>query len=145
VRVPDANVLLHAVNRSAPEHKNAHAWLEKALGGSEPVGFTWIVLLAFLRLSTRRGLFPAPLTTETATGYVEEWLGQPTARVLHPTARHLDVLRGLLLAAGTAGNLTTDAHLAAVALEHGAELWSYDRDFARFEGLRWHRPEPAAG
>jgi len=145
VRVPDANVLLHAVNRSAAEHKGAQAWLEEALGGSEPVGFTWIVLLAFLRLSTRRGLFPAPLRTEAATGYVEEWLSQPPARVLHPTTRHLDVLRGLLLSAGTAGNLTSDAHLAAVAVEHGAELWSYDRDFARFEGLRWRRPEPTSG
>lgn len=143
MRVPDANILLHAVNRSSAEHETARAWLESSLSGTEPMGFAWVVLLAFLRLSTRRGLFPAPLDAEVATGYVEQWLGQPPARMLHPTARHLDVLRGLLLQAGTAGNLTTDAHLAALALEHGAGLWSFDRDFARFKGLRWHRPSTA--
>jgi toxin-antitoxin system PIN domain toxin len=142
VRIPDANVLLHAVNRSAEQHPAARSWLEVSLGGSEPVGFTWVALLAFLRLSTRRGLFPTPLDAETATTYVEEWLGQPPARIVHPTGRHLAVLRGLLLEAGTAGNLTTDAHLAAVTIEHGAELWSFDRDFARFGGLRWRHPSP---
>lgn len=138
--VPDANVLLHAVNRSSGEHQAARSWLESSLGGTEPVGFAWVALLAFLRLSTRRGLFPSPLDAAAATGYVEEWLGQPPARLLNPTGRHLAILRGLLGAAGTAGNLTTDAHLAALALEHGAELWSFDRDFGRFPGLRWRRP-----
>ncbi len=140
MRIPDANVLLHAVNRSGQEHQAARRWLETALGGTEAVGFPWVSLLAFLRLSTRRGLFPSPLGTAAATGYVEEWLGQPPARLLNPTGQHLGILRGLLDAAGTAGNLTTDAHLAALALEHGAELWSFDRDFARFPGLRWRRP-----
>ncbi len=140
MRIPDANIVLHAVNRSASQHHSARSWLEASLSGTEPVGFPWLVLLAFLRLSTRRGLFPTPLDAETATTYVEEWLGQPPARIVHPTARHLDVLRALLLEAGAAGNLTTDAHLAALAIEHGAELWSFDRDFARFEGLRWRQP-----
>jgi uncharacterized protein len=140
VRLPDANVLLHAVNRSGVEHDAARSWLEASLGGSEPVAFAWVALLAFLRLSTRRGLFPRPLDAAAATAYVEQWLAQPPATVVHPTGRHLDVLRGLLLSAGTAGNLTMDAHLAALALEHGAELWSFDRDYARFEGLRWRLP-----
>lgn len=140
MRLPDANILLHAVNRSGSEHEAARAWLEASLSGSEPVAFAWVALLAFVRLSTRRGLFSAPLDAVAATGYVEQWLAQPPAIVVHPTARHLDVLRGLLLKAGTAGNLTTDAHLAALALEHGADLWSFDRDYARFEGLRWRLP-----
>jgi uncharacterized protein len=144
VRIPDANVLLHAVNSSALQHRAARRWLEASLGGTEPVGFAWLVLLAFLRLSTRRGLFPAPLAVGPAMDYVAEWLAQPPARVVNPTGRHLDVLRSLLVEAGTGGNLTTDSHLAALAVEHGAELWSFDRDFGRFEGLRWRQP-PSEG
>ena len=136
----DANVLLYAVNEDAPNHAAARRWLDGALGGQETVAFAWIVLLAFLRLSTRASLFPQPLTPADATGIVERWLDQPPAVVLHPTERHLGLLRGLLTDSGTAANLVNDAHLAALALEHGARIVSFDADFARFEGVRAHRP-----
>jgi toxin-antitoxin system PIN domain toxin len=111
--------------------------------GREPVGFAWVVLLAFVRLATRAGLFPRPLTLGESAALVELWLVQPAAVVVHPSQRHLSLLRGLLVSVGTAGNLVNDAHLAALALEHGAEIVSFDRDFERFEGIR--RIAPAAG
>ena len=140
MRIVDANVLLYAVNVDAPLHTPAREWMDDALGGLEPVGFTWIVLLAFLRLSTRSGLSPRPLDVETAAGVVETWLSAAPAVVVHPTPRHLGVLHGLLATLGTAGNLVNDAHLAALALEHGAEVVSFDRDFSRFSGVRWRSP-----
>jgi toxin-antitoxin system PIN domain toxin len=143
VKLVDANVLLYAVNEDAPQHDGAHAWLDGALNERETVGLAWIVLLAFLRLTTRVGLFPQPLTLDEAAGAVELWLGQPAAVVVHPSDRHLRLLRGLLAGVGTAANLVADAHLAALALEHGAEIVSFDRDFQRFEGLRWSSPQPA--
>ena len=145
MQVVDANVLLYAINRDAPHHRVARSWLDSALRGSEAIGFAWVVLLAFLRLSTRPGLFPRPLTLDEAAGAVELWLAQPAAVTLAPTDRHLQLLRGLLAGSGTAANLVNDAHLAALALEHGAALVSFDRDFARFEGLRWRSPAQPAG
>ena len=143
MRLVDANVLLYAVNEDAPQHTVAHSWLEGALTDREAVGFAWVALLAFLRLTTRAGLFPQPLTLDQAAGVVELWLGQPAAVVVHPSPRHLSLLRGLLSSAGTAANLVNDAHLAALALEHGAEVVSFDHDFQRFEGVRWSSPQPA--
>lgn len=136
----DANVLLYAVNEDADHHDDAHAWFETALNGSEPVGFSWLVLLAFLRLATKVGLFPHPLTVDTATAQVEAWLSQPVSVVVEPTTRHLLVLAGLLKATATGGNLVSDAHLAALALEHGADVVTYDNDFGRFPGVTWHPP-----
>lgn len=140
MKVVDANLLLYAHNRAAPQHRAARRWLEDALSGVETVAFTWIGILAFLRLSTRRGVFPQPLEPREAFDIVESWLAQPCAAVVEPGARHVPTLRDLLLPLGTAGNLTTDAHLAAVAIEHGAELCSCDGDFARFRSLRWVHP-----
>lgn len=140
MKVVDANVLLYAVNEDAPHHRVARDWLDRALSGGEAVGLAWVSLLAFLRLSTRSGLFPRPLTVEEATGVVDLWLRQPAAIVVHPTARHLGVLSGLLGRHGMAANLVNDAHLAALAAEHGADVVSFDRDFDRFDGLRWHAP-----
>jgi toxin-antitoxin system PIN domain toxin len=140
VKLPDVNLLLYAVDATAPHHVRARGWLEQALSGPEPVGFTWVVLLAFLRLSTRPQIFESPLSTTEAFDVVEGWLGQPNALVLHPTERHHSVLRGLVEPLGTAGNITTDAHLAALAIEHGGEVCSADTDFARFRGLRWTNP-----
>lgn len=93
-----------------------------------------------LRLSTRSGLFPRPLRLDEATRVVEVWLGQPATVIVQPTERHLSLLGGLLGTAGTAANLVNDAHLATLALEHGAEIVSFDRDFERFEGVRWRSP-----
>lgn len=140
MKVVDANVLLAAVNEDAVNHQAARAWMEEALEGPEPVGFGWAVLLAFLRLSTRRDLFGRPLSVHDAGGVLEAWLAAPPAVVLHPTARHLQVLRGLLEPLGTAGNLVNDAHLAALAVEHGGEIVSFDSDFSRFPGVRWGAP-----
>jgi toxin-antitoxin system PIN domain toxin len=140
VKVVDANVLLYAVNRDAPHHASARKWLDTALAGDEAVGFAWVVLLAFLRLSTRPGLFPHPLTLQQAVSVIEAWLARPMAILLEPTTRHLRLLHGLLAPLSTAANLVTDAHLAALAIEHGAEVVSFDTDFSRFQGLRWSTP-----
>ena len=136
----DANVLLHAVNQRAREHHAARAWLGAALAGGEAVAFAWTVVLAFLRLSTHPAVFPRPLAAGRAAEVVQAWLDAPPAITVEPTRRHLSLVRGLLERAGTAGNLVGDAHLAALALEHGATLVSFDRDFARFEGVVLRRP-----
>lgn len=140
MNVVDANVLLYAVNTSAERHEQARGWLDEELGGGATVAFTWGVLLAFLRLSTKPGLFPRPLGVGPALDLVASWLGAPTSVVLEPTALHLSVLRSLLLGSGTGGNLTSDADLAALAVEHGATVVTYDNDFGRFPGVRWTSP-----
>jgi toxin-antitoxin system PIN domain toxin len=104
------------------------------------VAFAWVVLLAFLRLGTNPSVFEAPLGPDEALDLIEGWLDQPPATVVNPTEAHPRVLRDLLEPLGTGGNLTTDAHLAALAIEHGATLVSFDRDFGRFPGLRWEEP-----
>ena len=136
MKLVDANVLLHAANADAREHASARKWIEAAFLGAEPIGFAWIALLAFIRVSTRRGLLARPLRIADAFGVVEDWLRAHNAVVVHPGEDHAAILRSLLEPVGTAGNLTSDAHLAALAIEHGAELVSFDRDFNRFEGLR---------
>jgi toxin-antitoxin system PIN domain toxin len=136
----DANILIYAVNENSPLHRKAKAWLEATLTGPETVGLSWTVLLAFLRLTTRSGIFERPLPVKTAFAIIEDWLAQPAVVTVEPTPRHVRVLRDLLLPLGTGGNLTSDAHLAALAIELGAEICSSDSDFARFPGLRWRNP-----
>jgi len=140
VYLVDANVLLYATNRDSVHYADAVGWLDGALNGPETVAFSWSVVIAFVRLSTHPAIFPSPLSVGEAVGVVRAWLGQPTAIVLEPAGRHLDLLDELLVGTGTAGNLVTDAHLAALAIEHGCELISFDGDFARFPGLRSARP-----
>ena len=106
MKIVDANVLLHAINRSSPDHLIARSWLDDALSGGTSVGLAWPALLAVVRLATRPGLFERPLSIEEVTGVVRGWLAAPSAVVVNPGARHLDLLAGLLQAAGTAGNLT---------------------------------------
>lgn len=139
--VVDANVLLYAVNASMPQHRQAKQWIEDALSGDEPVGFAWVALLAFLRIVTLPVLTPEPLGTAAACGVVEAWLAAGPATVVHPTPRHPALLRGLLSATGMAGNLTSDAHLAALAVEHGGRVCTFDRDFDRFPGVSWFTPQ----
>jgi toxin-antitoxin system PIN domain toxin len=136
----DANILIYAVNEDAPIHRKAKSWLESAISGPDTVGFSWNVLLAFLRLTTRPGLFRNPLPLETSLDFIASWLEQPSATIVNAGPRHLRILRELLLPIGAGGNLTSDAHLAALAIEHGAELCSSDSDFARFHGLKWTNP-----
>jgi len=136
----DANVLVYAVNERARDHEIARAWLAAALGGGEGVGFAWFALIAFLRVITHPAALARPLAIERAGELLEVWLEAPPAVVVEPTRRHLALLRGLLERAGTGGNLTNDAHLAALALEHGATIVSFDRDFGRFAGVRSRVP-----
>lgn len=140
MKVVDANLLIYAVDESAARHQRARAWLEEMLSAAETVGFAWVVMLAFVRLTTSPRIFETPLTPSQALDHVDRWLAQPCAAVVQPTDRHPALLRELLADAGTAGNLTSDVHLAAIAIEHGAELCSADTDFARFPRLRWTNP-----
>lgn len=140
MNVVDANVLLYAVNTSAEHHERSRSWLDEELSGGSTVAFTWSVLLAFLRLSTKPGLFPAPLPVADALATVRSWLDQPGSVVLEPTAQHVEVLSTLVAAVGTGGNLTSDAHLAAIALEHRATVITFDHDFGRFPAVAWARP-----
>lgn len=142
MKVVDANVLIYAVNRSDRMHEPSRSWLDGSLAAGTTVGFSWVVLLAFLRLTTKVGLFPTPLAVDQATAQVRAWLAQPAAVVLEPTPRHVDVLAGLLVDRGTGGNLTSDAHLAALALEHDGTVVTWDGDLGRFPGVSWERPTP---
>jgi len=140
MRVVDINLLIYAVNRDTPHHERARKWLEASLSGEEPLGFAWVVILGFLRIVTSGRVMPAPLPSETALEIVDAWLRQPPSRVLLPTERHWPILKEFLMALGAAANMTSDAHLAALAIEHGARLFSTDNDFSRFPGLRWTNP-----
>lgn len=140
MKLSDVNLLLYAYDASSAHQERARPWLEERLSGVEAFGFTWTTLLAFVRLVTNPRVFESPLGVTEALDIVEAWLAAPCATVLHPGPRHGVLLRQLLEPLGTAGNLTTDAHLAAVAMEHDAELCSADADFSRFPGLRWSNP-----
>jgi toxin-antitoxin system PIN domain toxin len=140
VILPDANLLLYALDETTPEHSRAREWLERSLSGAETVAFAWVVLLAIVRLTTRTSVVANPLSPAEAFDVIDGWLGQPNATVVHPGPRHAALLRELLVPLGTAANLTTDAHLAALAREHGAVLHSRDADFGRFPGVRWVDP-----
>ena len=135
MKLVDANLLIYAVNSYSPHHERSRQWLESALSGTEPIGLTWGVLLAFLRVTTRRGILERPLTVEDAIAYIDSWLQQPPVELVVPGPNHWSILRTLMTASGTAGNLTSDAHLAAHALEGGWTLVSTDNDFRRFSGL----------
>jgi toxin-antitoxin system PIN domain toxin len=140
VKIPDLNLLIYAVDETAKPHAKARPWLEETLSGVEEVGFAWTVLLGFVRLATNPAIFEEPFEAGEAIDQCESWLAQPCATIVTPSIRHLDLLRDLLDPLGTAANLVSDAHLAALAIEHGAELLSSDADFSRFPGLRWRDP-----
>ena len=138
--VPDINLLVYAYNSDAPYHSAARAWWEALLNDEEPVALPWVCSLGFVRLMTHRSVLAQPLEPRAAVVHVRSWLERPNVGTLDPGPRHLEILGRLLEHAGTAGNLTTDAHLAAIAIEHQCSLHSNDADFARFQGLRWHNP-----
>jgi hypothetical protein len=140
VIIPDLNLLVYAYNRDARHHEPARKWWEGLLNAPGRVGVPWAVSLGFVRLMTHPAVLVAPLSPEAAIDRVRRWLERPNVVVLEPGPRHLDVLEGLLGPLGVAGSLTTDAHLAALAIEHQGEVHSNDTDFARFPGLRWRNP-----
>jgi len=136
----DANLLVYAALSGYPQHARARAWLEGVINQPGRVGLPWPCLVAFLRLTTNPRLHRQPLDAGTAWSLVRAWLDLPDVWIPQPTERHADVLRGLLLATQATGNLVHDAHLAALALEHGLTVMSADSDFARFPGVRWQNP-----
>jgi uncharacterized protein len=136
----DANLLVYAHVEGSPEHQRARMWRDDHLNGSAPVGFPWPTTLAFLRLVTNPRIFEQPEPIQRAWQQVEEWLSRPVAWIPQPTERHREVIGSLLSLRGVRANLVPDAHLAALAIEHGLILCTTDGDFARFEGLRWQNP-----
>lgn len=137
--LPDVNVLVHAHNSDSPVHKQARQWWDGCLAGSEGVGLAWATLLGFIRITTHRKILIRPLAVG-GLDRIESWLELPHVHVPHPSDGHCAKLRAALERIGTAGNLTTDAHLATLAIERGYILYSTDADFARFPGLRWVNP-----
>lgn len=136
----DTNLWLFATLQESPQHGAAKAWLESVLNGEETIALPWSVVLAVLRISTQSRLMLRPLSPDQAMELVESWLHHPLVAVVQPGPSHWGVLRLLLQEAGTAGNLTSDAHLAALAIEHDCTLCSADSDFRRFPGLRYRNP-----
>lgn len=140
MKLVDANLLLFAYNPAAPEHDRAARWLEDAFWDDEPVAASWTTLLAFIRLTTSPKVFARPYTAKEATAVVDAWLTEAGLAVVDPTERHWAVLRDLIDDAGARGNLVSDVHLAALALEYGATLFTDDSDFRRFKGLKVEMP-----
>ena len=138
--LPDVNLLLYAHDEGSPGHARARRWWVDLAETAVPVGVPWAVAMAFVRIATNPRVQNVPLTPDRALDVVESWFQLDHVQVLEPGPRHLLIVRQLLQAAGVAANLTTDAHLAALAIEHQCELHSNDSDFARFPGLRWSNP-----
>lgn len=137
--VLDANILFYSYSESSPQHQKARACLEHLFSGTELVGLPWLTIAAFLRISTNPRLQGARPAAEAARE-VEEWLRQPNVRVLSPDDGHWQTLRKMIFDGQAFGPLVSDAQIAALTIEHGAVLYSSDRDFARFPGLRWVNP-----
>lgn len=138
--VPDLNLLVYAYNADAPHHAAAKRWWEHTMSTTDTVGLPWAVCLGFLRLMTSRKVLARPWSAEEILAVIRSWLERPQVQVLQPGPRHLEILEGFARARVLASELTTDAHLAALAIEQQAELCSNDSDFARFPGLRWINP-----
>jgi uncharacterized protein len=128
----DANILLYAMDARSPRHDRARAWLEDAFNGDEEIGLPLVSLLAFVRLSTDARVFEVPMGTTEAIGIVTTWLSVPVVRSVWPTPKHWPTLAQVAAAARARGPDVTDAHLAALAREHGASICTTDRGFARY-------------
>lgn len=136
----DANLLLYAYNLDAAEHARARPWFEEQLSAADLFCFSWQTITAFLRISTNPRAFPHPLSIKEAATIVDEWLERPQTVILSPGERHWEIFQDLLEAGQATGPLVMDAHLAALAIEHGAILATSDRDFSRFAGLQLINP-----
>jgi uncharacterized protein len=138
--LPDINVLIHAHNSESRQHEQARVWWDEALGGSEGIGLAWVTILGFIRIGTHPGILRNPMTPAEVNSRIEEWLSLAHVHIPTPAEGHFARLSANLERLGTAGNLTTDAHLATLAMERGYTLYSTDSDFARFPGLKWVNP-----
>ena len=138
--IPDINLLVYAYNKQALRHEPAKAWWEATLSGNTPVGLPWVTSSGFIRIMTHRRILEKPISSEDAVDLVRSWLNQPAVVVLEPGPKFTGLFLGYLEKLGTAGDLTTDAQLAALAVENQAELHSNDTDFSRFDGLCWRNP-----
>lgn len=138
--LPDINILIYAYDQSSKEHLAAKRWWEAQLNGSQMIGLTWVTLLGFIRLLTNPRIFKNPYAPAEILDIVESWLEQPQVIIVHPADRHFTLVKEFIKKTGTAGNLTTDAHLAALAMERGLILQTTDADFTRFPGLKWKNP-----
>ena len=136
----DVNLLVYAHNEAAPLHERARLWWEDLIARQQPIGIAWAVAFGFVRLVTHPSVLVNPLAPMDAVARVRGWLAQPEIRIVEPGSRHLGIVEDLFRSTGVGGSLTTDTHLAAIAIEHQAELHSNDADFARFSGLRWVNP-----
>ncbi len=138
--LPDVNVLVHAHNADSSVHERARQWWDACLAGAEGVGLAWAAILGFVRITTNRRVVARPLPIQDVMNRLQDWLELPHVHIAQPSDSHFARLRAELERLGTAGNLTTDAHLAVLAMERGYVLYSTDADFARFHGLRWVNP-----
>ena len=138
--MPDVNLLVYAYDATSRHHGRARQWWEDRLNGSQMIGLSWVAVLGFIRLLTNPRIYQNPYSPEEILGVVEAWLEQPHVRFIHPSEGHFKLLSSLITEMGTAGNLTTDAHLAALAMERGIILQTTDADFTRFSGLKWQNP-----
>jgi toxin-antitoxin system PIN domain toxin len=136
----DANILLYAEDKLSPQHEAARTWWDAQLSGSSPVCLCWTVISAFIRIASNSRVFENPLSVPQTLKRVQSWLDQPCARLIEPTDRHWLVFQLMLTEGQALGILVTDAHLAALAVQHGCELMSTDVDFARFPRLKWTNP-----
>ena len=138
--IPDANLILYAHNAADPDHKAARLWWEGLLTRDTAIGISIVVILAFLRLSTSPRVLQRPLTVEESAQHISSWFTMPSLHLIQPGRNHVEILLDLIRQTGSGGNLTTDAHLAALAIEHNAEIHSSDQDFGRYPGLQWKNP-----
>lgn len=136
----DVNLLVYAHDETSQHHPQARTWWENQLNGSQMVGLSWMALLGFIRLLTNPRVYQNPYSPPELLGVIGTWLELPQVKIIHPSGQHFILLSALIRQIGTAGNLTTDAHLAALAIERGLILQTTDADFARFPGLKWNNP-----
>lgn len=136
----DTNLLLYAEDQLSPRHTAARRWWDAKLSGTTPVCLCWTVICAFIRIGTNPRVFEAPLSIEESVSRVQSWMAQPCIRLIYPTKQHWEILQQLMIDGQAKANLVSDAHLAALAIEHNCELFSTDADFARFPKLKWQNP-----
>ena len=136
----DTNILIYAEDRLSQLHEEARQWWDAQLSGESPVCLCWSILTSFFRISTNRQIFKKPLTMKQAITRVQSWIDQPCVRLINPTESHWQIFKKMLIECQANANLVVDAHLAALAIEHGCVLYSTDLDFSRFPKLKWKNP-----